>query len=275
MKKVFVVGCPRSGTTLVQSYLGARSDTFTLKETHFFPNIRRVGKRKIFDYLFLSQSRVLRAFGLIAAHNKLLHQYDPHTVTTFRSAVRFFDQMMSGEAQTRGKEVWLEKTPSHMFYIPLIKRHLPSVQFVHVLRDGRDVVASMVDTARRYPEAKAWKEHVDIATATDKYNRYMMESHKYYGSQGHTFIQYEQILDDPERSINRLFFHLGLENQKVQPALKGINKKIARSDEGWKADPKDEIKDTRLVKFNQIFNEEQRRFIIERIRKVPFVQPPL
>ena len=33
---IFVVGCPRSGTTLVQCILSASSHAFSLPETHFF-----------------------------------------------------------------------------------------------------------------------------------------------------------------------------------------------------------------------------------------------
>ena len=35
-RPVFVVGCPRSGTTLVQCILSASSSAFSLPETHFF-----------------------------------------------------------------------------------------------------------------------------------------------------------------------------------------------------------------------------------------------
>jgi Sulfotransferase family len=35
-RPIFVVGCPRSGTTLVQCILSASSQAFSLPETHFF-----------------------------------------------------------------------------------------------------------------------------------------------------------------------------------------------------------------------------------------------
>jgi hypothetical protein len=137
------------------------------------------------------------------------------------------------------------------------------------------VVASIVDAARRYPESEAWKADLDIATATNRYNRYLEESKKYYGRAGHTFVQYEQILENPGYATNRLFAQLGLQKQEIQLDLRGIRKQIVRSDEGWKNNPDGEIKDTRLVKFNQIFDEEERKFIADRIVKMPFAQPPL
>ena len=40
-RPIFVVGCPRSGTTLVQCILSASSDAFSLPETHFFSSVQQ------------------------------------------------------------------------------------------------------------------------------------------------------------------------------------------------------------------------------------------
>ena len=36
--RIFIVGCPRSGTTLLQSLLAAHPQIHSFPETHFFPN---------------------------------------------------------------------------------------------------------------------------------------------------------------------------------------------------------------------------------------------
>ncbi len=40
MQRIFIVGCPRSGTTLLQSVLAAHHDVFSLPETAFFCSVR-------------------------------------------------------------------------------------------------------------------------------------------------------------------------------------------------------------------------------------------
>lgn len=266
LKKIFVVGCPRSGTTLVQELLGVRADIFVCKETHFFHKIRRNGKQKVFDHLALSQFKVLEAFDFIGSNIELLEQHDPGRVRTLRTAALFFDQMMSSEAQARGKSAWVEKSPENRLYISWIKRYIPSAQFVHVLRDGRDVVASLVDAAQRFP--KNWKRYADVRIAISTYNHAIVESMKYSGREGHIFIQYEHILEDTEGVSQKLYSALGLEINGTRSSLGELHQQVVRTDENWKKDYKGEIENTRLIKFNQIFSDEQKKLICGRVKSL-------
>jgi hypothetical protein len=264
VKKIFVVGCPRSGTTLVQELLGAHMDVFTCKETHFFHKVRRKGKRKVFDHLVLSQQNVVDAYDFVRSNNALLEEHDPSRIRSLRSAALFFDQMMTSEALARCKSAWVEKSPENRLYIRWIKRYIPSAQFIHVLRDGRDVVASLVDAAEKFPEA--WKRYADLEIAVDVYNRSLAESMKYCGIEDHIFVQYEHILDDVEGTNHKLFSFLGLEIENVGTSLAELHHQVVRSDESWKKDYTGEIEDTRLIKFNRIFNDEQKKLICNRVK---------
>lgn len=269
MNKIFVVGCPRSGTTLVQQLLGAREDIYTCRETHFFQRIRRRRWLRFVDHLSLSQNNVINAFEYIRTNNELLLQHDPSRVSSFPSAVRFLDQLMTSEAQARDKLSWVEKTPRHLHYARLIKRCVPSAQFVHVLRNGKDVVASLVDTARRFPEAGAWKSHAKLDNAIKLYNRFLKESLKYSGADSHVFVQYEHILEDADQVRSNLFASLNLKSESQVFDLDEVHKRIVRGDEGWKNGFKGEIVDTRLIKYNQIFSEEQKEFINRSLKGKP------
>ena len=262
MKKIFVVGCPRSGTTLIQKLLGAHSDVYTCKETHYFQRIRRNGIRKVLDYLYLSQYNVRSAYEFISDQNQFGVKHDPNGMTSFRSACHFFDLIMTTQARYMGKFAWVEKTPAHVFYIRIIKRFIPSAIFIHVLRDGRDTVASLVDASKKYPQASAWKGYENLETAIDIYNRYIKESLRHYGKESHIYVQYEQILDDVERVIKKLFISLDLQNENQWLKLEEVHNKVVRNDEDWKNGSKDQIVDTRLVKFNRIFNDAQKEFIV-------------
>lgn len=41
--------------------------------------------------------------------------------------------------------MWIEKTPDHRLYLPEIERHVPGARFVHVVREGMDVLAKIAD----------------------------------------------------------------------------------------------------------------------------------
>jgi hypothetical protein len=268
MIRIFVVGCPRSGTTLVHKLLAVHHDVYSCRETHYFQKIRRgEGKKGIADYLGLAPRRVLEAYSSMRSENELLGHYDPSRVRSLRSATLFFDQMMTSEAQARGKSAWVEKTPAHLFYIRLIRRHIPSVQFVHVIRDGRDVVASLVDAAKSFPQARAWNEYTDLEKAISSYNRYLAESLKHCDSEGQIFVRYEHILDDVKGVRRKLYALLGLESEDSSLDFGGVHRRLVRGDEGWKNDHAGRIKDTRLVKFNRIFDDQQKQLISGKVRE--------
>ncbi|MGD8815173.1 MAG: sulfotransferase, partial [Anaerolineales bacterium] len=219
LMRAFIVGCPRSGTTLVQKLLGARQDTYTLRETHFFQNIRRSGPAKLLDYWRLSKTQVDLAYAFISRNNELQVKHDPRDVRSLPQAVHFLDQLMSAEARARGMVAWVEKTPAHLYFVRWIERYLPSAHIVHVLRDGRDVVASLIDVANRFPQAKAWRHNQDVSAAIDTYNRYLRASLKCRGRNNHVFIRYEHIIADVDRERKRLFKLLGLKDQEPSATL--------------------------------------------------------
>src|SRR5205823_957842 len=68
--------------------------------------------------------------------------------------------------------VVLEKTPAHTLHVPLIRRVVPQARFIHVIRDPRTVVSSLLDAAGRswgsnwaprdpYGAALLWQQHVE------------------------------------------------------------------------------------------------------------------
>jgi len=85
-------------------------------------------------------------------------------------ALRLLSPMV---ASLRSGEVFVEKTPSHALYIPEIVTLLPAARFVHVLRDARDTVASLLGASRSWGRtwapgnashaAAMWIEHVRAA----------------------------------------------------------------------------------------------------------------
>lgn len=265
MNGVFIVGCPRSGTTLIQMLLGSHKDIYTCRETHFFQRIRRIGKKKLLDHLFLDRRRVMSAYAFIKARNELLLQHEPDRVRTFGSAAHFLERLMSSEATARGKSEWVEKTPAHLFYVPLIGRHIPSAQFVHILRDGRDVVASLTDAAQRYPNVPAWRRYRELDYTIAEYNRYLHESVKYLGQDRHLFVGYEQILDNADRVCHQLLVRLELPDQDLGSMLKETHTSVVHNDEPWKNQPDERIRDTRLTKYELLFDANQKRRILGRL----------
>lgn len=103
-----------------------------------------------------------------------------------------------------GKIRWGDKRPYYRNSIWAIRRMFPSAQFVHLLRDGRDCVASMRtvppwDTGDLYARIWPWVEAVDYG----RRGRLRLGPDTYYE------LTYEQLVADPEKQLAALCDFLG------------------------------------------------------------------
>ena len=150
--RVFVVGCARSGTTLLQAMLASHSRVFSFPESHFF--CRAVSKRRRHRWLGFTDRQaaqaVLRELAVLVGRPDL-ERMVPGRSPLFRSYSRAFVDIVDQAAAGQGKDVWVEKTPHHVDFLSMIPRYVPGARFVHILRDGRDVVASQIDAQRQDP----------------------------------------------------------------------------------------------------------------------------
>lgn len=103
----------------------------------------------------------------------------------------------------RGKARWAEKDPTYTLLLPFIGELFPDALYVHLVRDGHDVVASYRDrwgyaAAARVARSE-WRRHVTAArelrsgATADRYHE----------------LRYEDLVADPEGILQPLFAFLG------------------------------------------------------------------
>lgn len=140
---VFIVGCPRSGTTLLYDFLirGGSFANYRAESVAFsvlgpaFGNLSYLGNRRRLIDCWL-KSRLFEVSGLDADKIRRLMMSD------CRSTGDFLRIQMEQIAFQQGLLRWAEKTPDHSLYISEIERQIPGSLFVHLIRDGRDVALS-------------------------------------------------------------------------------------------------------------------------------------
>lgn len=257
MNKVFLIGSPRSGTTLLQSILAAAGDLYTLKETHFLIKLHRPRPFRPLDRWHLAAPRRGDAFAFLAEHAGLAPERALATIGDLRTALAVFDDLLTAEARRRGQAGWLEKSPEHMLFIGELRAHIAGARFVHIVRDGRDVVASLYDAFRKYPEHWGWLNGLDRMIRL--YNQYLSITRANYRRPDTFVLRYDDILERDAASLAALARFLGLPEDALDlERAEAFRADIVRADEPWKVRKEQGIVDTRGGKFERLFAAPER-----------------
>ena len=214
----FVVGCPRSGTTLLRRMLDAHPRLAMMRrETHFIPRIyaRRAGLTSegevtpaIVDEL-LADRHFARLGIDREALEQLLTREGPIPYASFVS--RIFD--MQGRA--RGTERVGDKTPGYVRHLRTLHALWPETRFVHLIRDGRDVCLSLLEW-RKGPRLagrfSSWAEDPVSTTALwwEWHVRLGREDGGSLGPERYRELRYESLVSNPERECSAVCDFLGV-----------------------------------------------------------------
>ena len=212
-RPVIVLGCPRSGTTMLQVALHAHRRIALPPETWLLVEAYR--KRALFGDLSERQGRELFADWLISkrkvrdlrlgrAHLRELVLDAPPTVGSVLGVV------LRGYAAKFDKPRWGDKRPSYYRNVAIMLRLFPDAQFVHLVRDGRDCVSSL----KRMPWFKGTAED-GIAQWCLSVDQGALWQRRLGPANWHE-LQYEHLVADPETELRRLCTFLG---ESFDPAM--------------------------------------------------------
>jgi sulfotransferase family protein len=201
----FIVGVPRSGTTLLRIMLDAHPRLAIPPETGFLSRLVRLpwlwpaglGRRRLLAIITRAQS--WPDFHLDApALAEALEAVKPFTLA---HGLRAFYRLYAARFN---KSLWGDKTPLYGRHAYAIARLLPEARFIHVIRDGRDVALSLrtmwfapsqrVDALARY-----WARELQRA-------RRQGQSLEYYKE-----IRYEALIQNPEQVLRDICQFLELD----------------------------------------------------------------
>lgn len=214
-RPIFIVGCPRSGTTLLQLMLHAHPRIAIPPETRFLVRVYRERAR----FGDLSEKRNRRRLARWLVRRKRLRlrvlEVDPKRLKrqiiagppTVGSAAGI---VFRAYARRFGKPRWGDKRPGYWRDLDVVLRMFPDAQIVHIVRDVRACVASL-------KSMPWWRGGVVAAVATWKLSlvRCQRDTRRLpVGS--YLQIHYEQLVADPERELRRLCEFLG---EKYHPAM--------------------------------------------------------
>ncbi len=208
---VFIIGYPRSGTTLLRMILCNHPSIFIAYELLFLPyligkwpgygnvseysNFRRMYEDVMATYYFVEK----RSRG--AKTISVEEWYERCQAFDILSVLLPVIQYETGAPDTPG--VWLgDKSPNYTTRVSAIKKAIPEARFIHIVRDVRDTALS----AR-----KAWNKNIYrfVQRWADDI-RDLQRALREIPADNLVEIRYEDLVKDPETTLTRIFTFLDL-----------------------------------------------------------------
>lgn len=196
MKFVFVVGSPRSGTTMLGKALGASPSAVSIEETLFHLQMWRI-------FWDIHQGENRRKFIPLAEKMSNDEMLD--------SIGNFSDSIYSSLADKNASKTIVEHTPWYGAIIPYLYKLYPESHFVHIKRNKGDVTSSL---KKSYEKGFLWAGPDDatrdfiyerMVTLSTELGSSLPESDHYHE------VEYEDLCKSPETVMQKLCQQLSLE----------------------------------------------------------------
>jgi hypothetical protein len=215
---VFIVGCPRSGTTLLMRIVDAHSQIAIIPESQWIAHYykKRIGVSP--EGLVTPEliSRLLeydRFYRMGIGRDELealIGSGEP------LSYAQFVQEIFNRYGEDRGKPLVGDKTPAYARNLPTLHALWPNAKVVHLIRDGRSVCLSAVNWKRKAARLAGlfptWAEH-PVATAAawwEWHVRLGREGGRVLGPDLYYEVRYESLVDRPAEETARLCAFLGV-----------------------------------------------------------------
>jgi hypothetical protein len=202
---VFVVGCARSGTTLLYDtlmsaggfaiYLG-ESNIFNLLAPRFGDLSVRKNRERMLD-VWLG-SRLFRVSGLERSQLEKRIPDDCHNAGDF---LRIVMDELAGQQNARR---WAGNAPEEILHLKHIKKTIPEALIIHVIRDGRDVSLSLSE--KRYIRPFPWRDR-ETPEGAALYWEWIVKKGRAAGSllgDDYMEVRFEELVGNPRAVLQQL-----------------------------------------------------------------------
>jgi glycosyltransferase involved in cell wall biosynthesis/Tfp pilus assembly protein PilF len=268
-RPIFIVGSPRSGTTLLQCMLSTSNETYSLPETHFFCAILPLLKLEPSKKLSLDQfdqinQKLKSKMGLSwpeSTYADLYARVRKKTLTAldlFCNILALYRPKSSEPLELRP----IEKTPFHVFHMEDIQSCFPDALFINLVRDARDVVSSRM----RMPTAI----HQTPELYSEQWNRCVESAERF----GFNFpdkimtVRYENLVDKTAASLQRIcqFLSLNFDQKMISNFSSQYNLCTLSNKEPWK----EEVSIGKVIKKNGVWRDRIAKCEARKIEKITF-----
>jgi hypothetical protein len=216
---VFVLGCGRSGTTLLYHMLlssgnfavyRTESNVINLLEPRFGDLSVARNKRRLLDAWYKTRLYTLSELEKGPLEKRLMAECG--------NGGDFLRIIMEEMAAKQGVERWADTTPEHLLHLHRIKKTIPNALIIHIIRDGRDVALST--DKQGYIRRLPWDKTPSVMVA-GLYWEWMVNKGRRDGrdlGKDYTEVRFEELVARPKETLSRLgsFIDHDLDYDRIQ-----------------------------------------------------------
>lgn len=228
---VFILGCPRSGTTLLAEILepSIYGKPF---ETHFITKYYKklqtygdISREENFTRLIsdIASERYVMQWGVTVDPKQLYRQVENFEFSTIAHHLCML------KSKRKGYALWGDKTPHYTLDLEIICHLFPGAKYLHIVRDGRDVALSLL--GRPWGPANIW-------SCAELWKRYHADTPVYAQLKARKrlwLLRYEDLLANPQEVVKGIYEFLGEWNEETEEKVSRLITKIKGKNYGkWK-----------------------------------------
>lgn len=184
---IFIGGAPRSGTTLLRAMIDMHPHICCGPELRAIPALAH-----------LSAQTRMAAAGVLEA------QYGTSTDDLNAAFAEMISAFLAPIRRRAGKARVAEKTPANVLHFPELRRLFPKAPLISIVRDGRDVVASLLGMDWKAPDGARMEITTDPPAAARLWRASVEGADAMRGDPLFHEMRYEALVADPEGALRTL-----------------------------------------------------------------------
>jgi hypothetical protein len=187
-KPVFIVGSPRSGTTLIQGILCNTGKYFPMPETHFFSQVAYGLPEK-----GLSNKNRIKIQRILAQKSRI--DIDRGSLSNLNTQKEIFEYVV-GKFNTDNRIDFLEKTPRHVFFYSKIMNYYPGAKFICMIREPKNVISSQLTNSP--------KQNKSVIRLSLLYNKIAAAILEIQSKSNVSIVKYEDLTFEPQQILEKI-----------------------------------------------------------------------
>ncbi|MEM6579667.1 MAG: sulfotransferase [Pseudomonadota bacterium] len=234
---IFIVGVPRSGTTLLAASLASHSNLSCGTETDFFHFLAQVDEEELCasdkwpneatDFMFrqipgAGRKSIPQEYEV--SRIDLAHYLGNHDPSIGAILAAMTEQQMNRV----GKKRWIEKTPNHLLYVEKIRQVYPDSKVIRIVRDPRDTALSILKAPwdwapRTLPGALSmWRYMDDLSSG-------------FFDSDSNSCtVRFEELVSDSASTLSQLCDFIDEDFEDGMLTRETAYSRVNRINEPWK-----------------------------------------